>query len=616
MKGDLAMMTKMRENMPLIMWILVGAFLATIVFSWGMGGFKTKGELDGVVGRIGEREILYDQYNRLVQDRIAQERGADDKPAPITDEKIRQVRKEVWDNLVRSELMNSYQEKWGIITSDEEVAFAVRNNPPKWIRENENFIKDGQFDRARYEEFLRDPRSAEILVSIESEYRSSIGNQKVIDRIIGPVFVSPDEIWDEYAATTRKFQAVAVTFPLRNYPVDSMSITKAEIEEYYTKNRASYERKEKRKLAYIAIPVTTTREDSNKTFELAQETIAQIKGGEDFAVLATEMSEDPGSAERGGDLGYVVSGRMVKEFDSTMFATEPGQVAGPVATRFGVHIIKVMDRKRGGETGDSVRASHILLKWKPSTDTDERAGQTAKDFTDAAKAEGFTKAAARFRLEVKETDWFVKAPTGNIPGIGALIPAMDFAFASKTGSTSHVFRTKIRNEDNYVVLQVKEVVAGGVTPLAEVENTIRRTLVSRKQETLALEAARVFRGKVRDMQSFVSETERENLKVDTTGEHTQRDFMRVFGSDETIGKMMFTLEPGQVSEPLSNSRGAFVAVLVSKTTADPAEFEKKKAEIEERLRRQKQNNVYTDWLAQAEKAVGVQDNRYLYYPDY
>jgi parvulin-like peptidyl-prolyl isomerase len=617
MKGDWAMMSKMRENMPLIMWILVGAFLATIVFSWGMGGFKGKQTLDGVVGNVGEREILYDQYNRLVQDRLARQRkeGDKEKPAPITDEMVRQARKDVWDELVRSELMDVYGQRWGIVTSDEEVAFAVRNSPPKWIRENENFLKDGQFDRARYEEFLRDPRSAQVLVSIENEYRSSIGNQKVIERVIAPVFVSPDEVWNEYAATTRKLNALVVSFPLNKFTVDTGSITSAQIEAYYTQNRANYERKEQRKLAYVTIPVEATREDSNRVVELAQETLNRALSGEDFAALAQELSEDPGSAEQGGDLGYFVQGRMVKEFDSTAFATAPGQVVGPVLTRFGAHIIKVVDRKPAAG-GDSVRASHVLIKWKASSETDERAGQKAKDFVDAAKAEGFAQAAARFGLEVKETDWFNQSSTGNVPGFGALPPAMDFAFSSKPGAISNLLRTKPRGGDAYVVFQLKETQPRGYAALAEVESTIRSLLVREKQRDLALDAARAFRGRVQDSESFAAEAARQGLKIDTTGERGQRESLVPIGTDENAAKYLFTLQIGQVSEPLSNSRGAYVAVLIGKTEPDPADFETKKADILQRLQRTKQNNVYVDWLSKAQKEVGVVDKRYLYYTDY
>lgn len=611
------MMSKMRENMPLIMWILVGAFLATIVFSWGMGGFKTQGALDGVVGKVGEREILYDQYNRLVQDRLAQERNQGDKPTPITDEMVKKARQDVWSDLVRTELMNAYSEKWGIVTSDEEVAFAVRNNPPKWIRENENFVKEGQFDRARYEEFLRDPRSSDVLIAIEGEYRSSISNQKVIERILAPVFLGPDEVWDEYAATARKMSLAVASFPLRNFTVDTNSVTSAQIQEYYTKNRANYEQKERRKLAYITIPVVATLEDSNKIVELAIETMSRAQAGEDFAALATELSEDPGSAANGGDLGYFTPGRMVKEFDSTAFATEPGKIAGPVITRFGVHIIKVVDRKKGkGSEEDSVRASHVLIKWKPSQETDERAGQKAKDFSDAAKVDGFLKAASNVSVEVKETDFFAKNTTGNIPVFGALAPAMDFAFASKVGAISNVFRTKNRGADSYTVFQVKEIQPEGYTPVNEVESTIRASLVREKQKDMAFTAAQAFRAKVRDAQSFFDEAGRQGLKIDTVAEKGARDFLGPIGSDETIAKGLLSLDPGKISDALSNTRGAYVVLLMNKVDPDPAEFETKKAETEERLRRTKQNNIYADWYMKAEQEVGVVDNRYLYYTDY
>ena len=146
----------MRENMPLVMWTLVIAFLATIVFSWGMGGFKSGSDLDGVVGKIGNYELMYDKYDRMVQDRLAQKRQ-DDPNVEITDALVGQTRNEVWTDLVRSQLMTQYRDRLGIVTSDEEVAYAVRNNPPSYIRENERFLTNGSFDPALYDQFLRDP---------------------------------------------------------------------------------------------------------------------------------------------------------------------------------------------------------------------------------------------------------------------------------------------------------------------------------------------------------------------------------------------------------------------------------------------------------------------------
>ena len=185
----------------------------------------------------------------------------------MTETQIRQIRKDVWDELVRLNLMKTYQDKLGITTSDAEVAYAVRNNPPNWIRSNENFQKNGQFDKSKYDEFLRDPRSAQTLVAIETDYRTSMSNQKVIDRLIAPVFVSPEEVWDEFQATTRKYNAAVVSFLSKNYTVDSSSITSKEIEAYYFENKSDYQKKERRKLAYVTVPLVATKDDTTRVYE-------------------------------------------------------------------------------------------------------------------------------------------------------------------------------------------------------------------------------------------------------------------------------------------------------------------------------------------------------------
>jgi hypothetical protein len=306
---------------------------------------------------------------------------------------------------------------------------------------------------------------------------------------------------------------------------------------------------------------------------------------------------------------------MVKEFDSTAFASDTGKVVGPVLTRFGAHIIKVVDRKKGAE-GDSVRASHILIKWKIGSDTEERASQKAKDFSDAAKTDGFTKAAAQFGLDVKETDLFGKNPSGNVPGFGALQPAMDWAFGSKRGNISYLFKTKARNADGYTVFQLKDIEPEGSVPVADVSSSIRGILVKKKQEKMALDAARSFRGKISSASQFASEASSEGLKIDSTGEHLQRDYLPVFGQDETMARRLVALNAGQISDAILGSRGSYVAMLVSKTDLDSAGFAAKRQDLTEQLRRTKQNRVYSDWLAAAQQEIGVVDKRYLYFTDY
>jgi parvulin-like peptidyl-prolyl isomerase len=96
----------------------------------------------------------------------------------------------------------------------------------------------------------------------------------------------------------------------------------------------------------------------------AEEVLKRVRAGEDFAKLAQEFSTDPGSKEKGGDLGWFGAGQMVPEFDKAAFALKPGEISELVETKFGYHIIKVDERKtetKDGKPEDQVHARHILI---------------------------------------------------------------------------------------------------------------------------------------------------------------------------------------------------------------------------------------------------------------
>ncbi len=609
------MLQSMRDNMPLVMWILVGAFVATIIFSWGMGGFEgSTGALDGVVGKVGSTEILYDRYNRAVQDRLAQQRS--DRPdQEITEAQIKQARQQVWDDIVRFELMKSYQKKWGIVTSDDEVAYAVRNSPPEYVRTSQSFQTNGQFDPALYQQFLRDPAQTQTIIAIEQDYRESIGNQKVIDRIISPVFVSPQEAWEDFVATNKKFKGIVASFPTTNFAVDSSNITLAEIEKYYKEHEQDFRQEERRTLSYVSIPLVMTEADTTRVNETIEDVLAMLKQGDSFEQVAEEYSEDPGSAQNGGSLGWFGRGRMVAEFDSTVFAAEVGQVVGPVMTRFGAHLIRVDERSLNG-TADSVKASHILVKYEIGPETEARVSQKAKDFADAATADGFAAVAAQFGLTIETTALFPYTEAGSIPGLGSLKPVADFAFKSPIGKVSYPQKAKIKGQDVYAVFSVASRAPAGVNPLSEVESTIRTLLVREKQEEMALQAAQQFRNRVGSAELLVPVAQAENVKIDTTGLHGQRDFIRGVGQDEENAKMLLTHSPGQLSPAFSNARGGYVVAILENVQADSTQFVAQQAQLIQNLERTKQNRVYGDWLKLAREEVGVVDNRFLYYTDF
>ena len=109
-------------------------------------------------------------------------------------------------------------------------------------------------------------------------------------------------------------------------------------------------------LSHIVIIPKPTGEKVEKARKLAEQLLLRVKAGEDFAALAREYSEDPGSGTQGGDLGFFSRGTMVPEFEEVAFSLKPGEISGLIQTKYGFHIIRTDEL-----TADQVRARHILL---------------------------------------------------------------------------------------------------------------------------------------------------------------------------------------------------------------------------------------------------------------
>lgn len=122
----------------------------------------------------------------------------------------------------------------------------------------------------------------------------------------------------------------------------------------------------------LAAEVPTTAEQVHarhilvKTYEDALKVQERLQQGEDFAKLAQELSEDPGSKEQGGDLGWFARGAMVKEFEDAVFALPLNQISAPITTTYGVHIIQVLERESNRELDAVALAnaqSRVLNDW-------------------------------------------------------------------------------------------------------------------------------------------------------------------------------------------------------------------------------------------------------------
>lgn len=129
--------------------------------------------------------------------------------------------------------------------------------------------------------------------------------------------------------------------------VGKINVTEEDMSIYYKAHLDEFKTPEMVRARHILVKVNrdAKEEDRKKARERIGDILKRVRAGEDFARLASEYSDDPGSKDKGGDLGFFPKGRMVPDFEKAAFSLKPGEVSDIIETPFGLHIIKVEDRK-------------------------------------------------------------------------------------------------------------------------------------------------------------------------------------------------------------------------------------------------------------------------------
>lgn len=150
---------------------------------------------------------------------------------------------------------------------------------------------------------------------------------------------------------------------LRRQKIAGVSVTFDEVEDFYNANRERFPQvPETVKVSQIVMYPKVTEKAREKALVAIQGIQAQLKEGADFATLARQYSQDPGSAGIGGDLGYTRRGEFVKNFEEVAFGLKEGEISGIVESRFGYHIIQLLDKEQ-----DAIHTRHILIVFDRST---------------------------------------------------------------------------------------------------------------------------------------------------------------------------------------------------------------------------------------------------------
>ncbi len=152
------------------------------------------------------------------------------------------------------------------------------------------------------------------------------------------------EVMEQLDMLTNDF---LMTEYIKKEVIGKIDVSAEDIDAYYKTHQEEFRTPEMVKARHILVKVDKTAPEEAKKAakEKAEGLLKRLKGGEDFAKIAAEFSDDPGSKAKGGDLGFFAKGRMVPEFEKAAFSLKPGELSDVVETPFGFHIIKVDEKK-------------------------------------------------------------------------------------------------------------------------------------------------------------------------------------------------------------------------------------------------------------------------------
>jgi peptidyl-prolyl cis-trans isomerase D len=598
------MMRQLRESTKIIMIVVAISFVGLMVFDWAMdlSGRDARGA--NAIGKINGKDIALEEYQRVYENLL--ERARQENPEQsLTDEQTQQIQDEAWTLTLNALLLRDEAERRGIRVTDEEVVQYIRANPPPEMRESPAFQTNGEFDPAKYEAALANPQLAATWALYEANVREELPLRKLQQQVLAGLAVSDRELEEAYRAVNEQARVEYLYLdPNKLVPDSAVSLSDEELRAAYEERKdEEFQRKASAKVSAVAWVARTTAADTARVKEEVDSLRARAVAGEDFADLARELSQDPGSAQRGGDLGFFGRGQMVPEFEQAAFALAANELSQPVLSPFGWHLIKAGEHQ-ADSSGQRLRAQHILRTITPS----EEAFAALEDSADALiqkaadKPETFQEVAKTAGLAVEVTPRFEQSSF--IPGLGRVPEVAEWVFDNPAGSISD----PIRSGYSVYVVKVEERSPAGFVPFEEVKEELRGRLLFEKKlskaETFEKRSTELV--KTGGLQPAAAAL---GLTVEETGLFTREAKLPQFGESSPFVGTAFGLDVGETGGPLELENGIYYLKVVEKVPADMTNFEQQRAAFRQQLQMQKSQQTVNAWLEAVREEAQIEDFR-------
>jgi peptidyl-prolyl cis-trans isomerase D len=597
----------MRSAGKYIMGILFIAFIGgyLLVDTAGLLGVQpvTQGT---VVGKVNGTEITYVAWlnatNNLVAEREAQQGRTLD-----LDERA-QLEEQAFEDMILEALLSGEYERRGIRVTDEEIVDAARFSPPPALMQSPDLQTDGQFDPAKWQRFLASPsaRQQGVLSQLEAYYRSELPRLKLYQQIAGEAYVSDWRLWQIYADQNDSATVSYVAFR-PDAGADSAqfgNVTDAEISAYYNKNKEQITSVTSATVSALVIPRSPTAADSADTRARLLALRDRIAKGEKFEDVAREASDDSVSGTDGGSLGRGGRGRFVPEFEDAIYNLRQGELSQPVSTQFGLHLIRVDERK-----GDTISARHILLRVRQSdssaTATDRLADQVARIAAAAEDASKLDSAAAAVGIPLIPLN--VVQGRRTIAPSGAILPGLT-QWATGSGARVGEVSELLDGDDAYFIVRLDSLKEGGPQPLSAVKEDIRRFLATKKAvEALSPTAKQLATAAAGS--SLEQAATAAGKTVEKAGPFSRTGFVPGIGQLSPVTGAAYALAVGAVSEPIVADDGVYVIRVDARQPASrdafTAQLPTQRAEFTERLQQER----VRQYLSALRQGADVDDRR-------
>ncbi len=589
------------RHLKWLLWVVIAAFV--VLFG---GDFTSMGGIDPsrTAAWVGEEEIPTEDVRsryRVLESYWRETFG--ERFTPELAEQMNLAGNALQD-VVRQRIMLREAKELGLSVTDGEVRDEILAIPGL-TDENGSFVGAEEYDR-RIRASLRTTPEA-----FEERLRDDLLTRK-LETILGEtVYVSDSEVEKRYREQAEKAKIRYLVVPSTNF--SDIELTDDALQAYLDANLESFQLPEQRVVDYLLIDAIklrqeleipeaeqrayydehideyTTEEQSlarhillqikpDRDAEAAKEELAairtRIEGGEDFAAIAREVSEEPDSAGRGGSLGWFGREAWGADFTEVVFGGVKGSLVGPVQTQYGVHLVEIQDYRPGGARPFEQVSAQIRNRLV-GTQANEMAETKASDIierlgTEGMTAEAFQEFATGEELEVTTTEPFGERDV--VPGIGRG-EFVESTFGLKRDGISE----PIKLPRGWAIVRLRDIIAPRSPVLEDVVDRVRPAALAERQreaaqEQLAEARTRLDEGTV----TFDALAEELGIEVQESTEFASGGNVPGLGNQPAMVAEALAGEVGTVGGPFTVAQGAVVFEVSERIHFDPETYAEEK----------------------------------------